>query len=172
MVYCIVKHILFSCPVRITGEPDAEITWYKDEKKIKPKKTDQRVKIDWDMTEDVTTLSIYGVSVEDAGDYLVKATTKDGTVSELVTVTVNKPVAQNVMQHTVETSETVEAAMDQPKEETATESEAVGPKFEIAPEATSVDIGETLTLKCKVAGENEPPPPTIPQAIGNQLSGL
>ena len=156
----------------LLGEQDAKITWYKDDKPIKPKKSDQRVKVDWDMTEDITVLSISGVKLEDAGDYLVKATTEDGTVSELVTVTVNKPVAQKVVEETVETTETVEAATDHPKEETATESEAVGPKFEIAPEATSVDIGETLTLKCKVAGENEPPPPTIPQAIANLLSGL
>ena len=139
------------------GDTEAEITWYKDDKKIKPKKSDKRVKVDWDMAEDLTSLSISDATIEDAGKYLVKATTKEGTVTELVTVTVNEPIKVKTAPHkateeTTEKAETVEPTKDKPEEETAVESETVGPKFEIAPEAMTVEVGGTINLKCKVAG--------------------
>ena len=109
------------------------------------------------MAEDLTSLSISDVGIEDAGNYLVKATTKEGTVTEMVRVTVNEPVKVKKAPHkaaeeSMDVEENVEPSKDKPKEETAVESETVGPKFEIAPEAMSVDVGGTISLKCKVAG--------------------
>ena len=145
-----------------SGESEAEITWYKDDKKIKPKKNDKRVKVDWDMTEDLTSLSISNVTIEDGGNYLVKATTKEGTVKELVTVTVNEPATvrkapsdtkepKEAVEETIE-GEEVGAAKEKPNEEKAVSSKTEAPQFEIAPEPVTVEIGGTVTLKCKVAG--------------------
>ena len=138
-------------------ESDAEITWYKDDKQIKPKKSDKRVKVDWDMAEDLTSLSVSDATIEDAGNYLVKATTKEGTVTELVTVAVTEPATVKKAPHKAvvkitDKEEKVEPAKDIPNQETAVESETAGPKFELSPKPVTVEVGGSISLKCKVAG--------------------
>lgn len=147
------------------GDSEAEITWFKGDQKIQPKKKDKRLKIDWDTADDLTSLSISDVTIEDSGSYLVKATTKDGTVSELVTVTVNEAetvqIGKNSKEPRAEKRATEEVIEDEeevaqvslkPQNEKAIESETVGPKFEIAPEPVNVDVGGEFTLKCKISG--------------------
>ena len=144
----------------LAGEPEPEVTWYKDGNKLKPRKPDARVRIDWDLKEDTNTLIISEACATDSGQYTVKATNDSGSITETVNVSVSapkqnqkKPQEKNKADETVgETTEEEVVDIPDAKEKIANVTETTGPKFEVAPEATTVEIGETLTLKCKLAG--------------------
>ena len=83
-------------PLGFTGDPDPDVTWYKDGKQLKPRKWDRRVKIDWDMKTDMQTLQIRDATEDDAGDYMVKATNDNGSTSMTVNVCVGKDTSRVV----------------------------------------------------------------------------
>ena len=61
-----------------TGEPEPEVVWLKDGKRIKPKKRDTRLKIDWDISTDMYFLEIQTATQDDKGTYEVVVTNDKG----------------------------------------------------------------------------------------------
>ena len=88
------------------GDPEPEVTWCKGEDQIKPKKYDKRIKIDWDMAEDLNILIIKNATAADTGDYTVIAKNKRGTARFTVTVIVGK-AAEVQITESVESSQTL-----------------------------------------------------------------
>lgn len=72
------------------GQPEPEVTWFKDDKPIKPKKKDKKYKVDWDVTTDVCSLEIKDVAQDDAGNYTAKASNTHGIAEATVSVVIGK----------------------------------------------------------------------------------
>jgi hypothetical protein len=109
------------------GSPLPTITWLKKGKKLKRKKTDDKHIIEVD--EASSTLTIVGITPDDAGDYAARLTNPHGEVTAVAKVTIT-PV-QNGMS----------ASGTAPQTAMVTET-PVGFKFG----------DKTSTLQCKVTG--------------------
>ena len=138
----------------VLGEPEPDVSWYKGSKKLKSKKPDKRVKIDYDLKEDINTLTISDATTDDSGEYIIEATSAAGTTSETVKVTVTSTTKKAKEETTEDTESEKVQDIAASKDKKADVSEVKGPQFEIAPEATTVDVGGSFTLKCKVSGES------------------
>lgn len=73
-----------------TGEPEPEVKWFKGEKQLKKSKKDPRIKIDWDMSQDLNILIINDATADDSGEYTVVAENENGSFKFTVTVLVGK----------------------------------------------------------------------------------
>lgn len=76
--------------MKIIGDPEPEVEWYKDGKVIKVKKYDSRVKTTWDMKTDTYTLEVKDSTAEDAGEYSIKAVNDHGSFDYKIDVDVGK----------------------------------------------------------------------------------
>ncbi len=68
------------------GEPEPEVTWLKDDKEIKIKKKDKRIRTDWDMKTDEYILEIKNATKDDVGEYTAVAKNEKGTITVVMTV--------------------------------------------------------------------------------------
>ena len=107
-----------------TGEPEPCLTWFKDDKKIRPQE-DPRVSLDFDLKDDLNILIIENATQEDAGAYRLEVDNDHGEVNVTVMVSVDESAPK-------------------PKE----------PKIETAPEPVEFIEGDSITLSCKVSGES------------------
>ena len=89
--------------VYFKGTPEPEIKWYKGDAKIKPSKKDKRVRLDYDVANDLSVLEIHSASVNDAGEYIVKASNENGSAKATVEVQVRPK--QTLRQESVESFE-------------------------------------------------------------------
>ena len=148
--------------VDTTGEPEPEIKWLRDGIRIKPKKSDKRLKIEWDMKEDLNILQLNSVTVEDAGQYMIVASNPAGKTSSTAIVSVMQAANKVHMVEEVSlesTGETTEGETDTEAEttdyETATETEV---DFETAEETETEteDFEEKIIIaKTQVSIEAE-----------------
>lgn len=102
---------------------NAEISWTKDGKKLKPKKKEKRLKIDVNTKTNVSTLEIEGATLEDSGEYAVVAENAEGVSSCTVSVKVVSKV------------------------------EKVPPQFTLIPKPVLVKEGENIEITCKITGK-------------------
>ena len=148
-----------SCPCLYVGDPSPDVEWFKDEKKLKQSKKDKRIKIGWDVAEDLNVLHITDVTESDAGSFTAKATNKWGVVVTTVSVIVVPPGAKitKTKSETGETQVVVESVTEVVKEvqeQSVTQGEC--PEFEVNPEPAVVSAGDQLKLTCKVNGDPTP----------------
>jgi hypothetical protein len=144
-----------------TGEPEPEITWYKGDTEIKPKKKDKKYKIDWDVTTDVSSLVIKDAGSEDAGEYKVKATNAHGTSESVVTVEIKEKESKKKKAKLVAKTEVTEEQEEQKavviEGQTATESETAEKKGISVKGKTETEseeaVADKLELKSKVGAE-------------------
>ncbi|CAD5121391.1 DgyrCDS9913 [Dimorphilus gyrociliatus] len=80
--------LLLSC--KSTGTPGPEISFYKNDKKIKTKKSDKRIKVDWDMDADKYTLTIKEANPDDSGEYKVVAENEHGKQEKLIKISIDE----------------------------------------------------------------------------------
>ncbi len=108
------------------GDPEPKVTWHRNGKKMKTRKSDKRVKVNWDMDRDLYVLEILKVTQEDAGEYTVEAESENGKTIITVTIKISSKI---------EIKKTRRA------------------KFELKPQPATIVAGETLRLTCKVKGQ-------------------
>ena len=106
------------------AEPEAEVTWSKDGKKLKKKKKDDRFSMKYDTASAQHVLEIKDATAEDHGKYDVTATNANGSVT-----------------HTINVNVTAEGV-----KETLT--------FSKLPEPVNVKEGEEIRLTCQLTGTN------------------
>lgn len=82
------------------GDPEPEVSWYKDDVPIKPRRGDKRIKADWDMKQDLNILTIIEATKEDEGTYTVIAENKFGSFKFSVTVLVGRPEGAEIIKTT------------------------------------------------------------------------
>ena len=101
---------------------NAEVSWTKDGKKLKPKKKDKRLKIDLDTKTNTSTLELAEATMEDVGEYAVVAENEGG----MSTCTVSVSVVSKV--------------------------EKMAPQLTLFPKPTLAQEGETVKLSCAIIG--------------------
>ncbi len=161
----------------LTGDPDPEVTFYKDGNPILVKKN-PKCHIAWDPPSDSYTLVIRNAGPEDAGQYTARAVNENGDISCGAKITVGKgePFAQLTVidvltgESSSETehecgksnkkrlAEMLEAEPDlslirEHAESSSSEEENYAPRIEIVPEPVTVKEGETIRLATKVTGQ-------------------
>jgi len=123
-----------------TGSPTPEIIWRRGSKQLKPKKN-KRIKIEYDISSEVSSLIVKDATPEDSGEYSIEATNDSGTVKAKVDVTVQAAEEPDVEteagDESVKTKDTIPATI---------------PKITLSPEPVNVEIGETIQLSCVVKG--------------------
>ena len=144
------------------GDPEPEVTWYKGEKKVKPRRSDKRVRTDWDLNDDTYFLEIKDATESDAGEYTCIASSDTGTTHVVIPVKVREHGAISPEEESV-SEEEVTATEAAPKSKAAAEKvqEVVAgkaavtnePMIQIAPQPTAVRPGDTIQLSCKIAGQ-------------------
>ena len=148
-----------------TGHPLPEIKWYKDDQKLKSKK-DKRITMDFDAKQSLYILTIKDALVSDEGAYKLKVSNEQGSVSVRVMVTARQTtkvlITENGSQETIEAVDLVLVEEDEskPKAEEPkkpSEPEPCKPKIEVAPQPVEFQEGETISLSCKVSGQDECP---------------
>lgn len=72
----------------IPGQPPPEVKFYKGEERLKPRKKDKKLRLSYDVTDDIFVMEILNATVEDAGVYHVKAANKTGCTEAQVIVKV------------------------------------------------------------------------------------
>lgn len=174
----------------LTGVPEPEVKWYKGEEKLKPKKSDKRLKISYDSAAELHTVVISSATVSDTAKYTVKAVNQYGSVKASVKVEVQKvseekkvlaevsvTVDESVREET-EIHERVES-----KEETGldiTVQRVPGPdgtevdvenKFVIAEKlpVADGDVDGSLSLKLKKPAEDEGTKGFVSKAVDENL---
>lgn len=142
------------------GDPIPDVAWYKGEKKVKARRGSARIKTDWDMLTDVHTLEIKDATEDDAGDYVLIATSETGSNHVKVPVSVTEKHAKEQTEVAVaEEVKPVEAVpaeiADQDREPVLSGKAAVAkePIIEISPQPAVVKEGEQIKLACKVKGQ-------------------
>ena len=70
------------------GNPEPEIKWYKGDVRIRPRKNDKRVRLGYDTDNDVNILEIDSASIEDGGEYMMKASNDNGSAKVTIVVQV------------------------------------------------------------------------------------
>ena len=113
----------------LTGDPTPDVEWMRNKKPLKMSKKDKRLKIDWNVADDMNVLELTKATPDDSGEYSVKATNKWGVVTATVSVVVS----------------------DKPVMSPAPEADP-SPKFEILPEPAAIAEGDILRLACKATG--------------------
>ena len=125
---------------------------------IKPKKDDKRVRIDWDMKENLHILTIDEAKLSDGGEYAVKAENPNGGFTLKVNVVVSDSTSSSsssTITKTIIMGEGGEATETVMKTVIGGESGGVegAPVMEKAPEPTVVGVGDTIRLTCSVKGQ-------------------
>lgn len=82
----VIKCIFISC----TGQPQPEVRWYKGNEKLKSKKPDKRVLLQYDAVADAHILEVNMATLQDASRYTVKAGNEYGDVKVSAIVQVRK----------------------------------------------------------------------------------
>lgn len=112
------------------GDPFPEVTWFRNSKKIKPKKND--VKYMTEIKPEAQLLVIKDLVPEDGGDYVVKLSNPHGTAKAMALLTVTKPEVVEASQNGEVTKEKVEV--------------------EMLSDNTKAKAGEKICLTCRVKG--------------------
>ena len=87
------------------GDPEPDVIWLKDGKRIKPKKHDTRVKIDWDISSDMYFLEIQNASKGDQGTYEVVVTNDKGEMRSTFVLTFHEAKEVNVIEEQIDIEE-------------------------------------------------------------------
>ena len=132
----------------IIGEPLPEVTWQKDNKKIKSKK-DKRFAVNWITEENKNVLEIKDARIEDSGAYTVNATNEAGTVSSTVVVAVTATVIEEP-----ETAVNVATVGESLVQEASPSALIVKPEISLNPDPVSIEEGETIKLSCTIQGSH------------------
>ncbi|KFD70456.1 hypothetical protein M514_00956 [Trichuris suis] len=134
-----IVEVLHSCVVEeneeaimhctVTGCPDAQVRWYKDNVQLESSKRHQMVS----EAEGVFVLKIPNVTMKDAGEYKCEVFNASGVASSTATLTVTVPTAKE-----------------------PTVGEAMAPKF-VEPLMVSEDAHKKVTMfTCKIYGQPRP----------------
>lgn len=83
------------------GIPQPELKFYKDDEMLKLRKKDKKLRLSYDVTDDLYILEISNPTAADAGIYRIKATNKLGSAEAEVTVTVVHDVEPKVDEKSV-----------------------------------------------------------------------
>ena len=157
------------------GNPTPDVNWYKDGTKLKPKKKDKRLQLDWNITDDIHTLILTDITVDDSGEYKIEVTNEKGKIETSVSVKVSSRKLANDQEDSVDAANLVESnILTEAKnilteedsrpvelEKTALVEEKVvqqavifesAPAFELLPVSVSPHEGETIKLSCKISG--------------------
>ena len=129
------------------------MTWFKEDKQIKPKRGDKRIKVDWDMKTGLNILVIEDATKDDEGKYVVIAENKFGTFKFSVTVLVGRPEGGEIIK-TTESKRAVTVI-----EETVVDGEVVERTVK-----EDVSEGEPKTVVEKITLEGSKPVQTAAQA--------
>ena len=139
--------------------PEPEVTWYKGDKQLKPKKGDKKTKVSWDVSTELSTLEIKKADSDDAGEYTVKGTNTHGATSATINVIVQEKEAKEKKKKKLGvkgsvTSETEEAEKEAIKAETTTVTETEQVTSEAKVSAEIVEESETAArAQLAVKGE-------------------
>ena len=157
------------------GDPEPEVTWYKGEKKLKMSKREPRIKIDWDMAQDLNILVIMDANKDDSGEYTVVAENEHGTFRFTVTVLVGKTAGAEIIR-TTESKRTVttieETVVDGEVVERTSKSETSEATPEVTVEKTDISEGplpvEVIHEEGTAPKFEQPPEPMLVD-IGEEI---
>jgi len=157
--------------------PGTEVLWLKDGKKLKSSKKND---INLDKIGDLCILRISNATQEDIGEYTVQAINCRGNAECNVFVSmattamedvhinstdslsavihqcaaeeeqINEPISRAVIGSGVEQMRMQELKLDE--EEFVSKRKLLGPAIEVAPLTTTVSIGDTIKLVCRIKG--------------------
>ena len=127
-----------------TGEPEPEVVWFKDGKKIKPKKRDTRLKIDWDISTDMYFLEIQNATKHDQGTYEVVVSNDKGEMKTTFMLTYHEAREVKVKEEQIEVEKVTTAQTSATEQMVVSEQEtqvqkAVKTKTQVEQEITTVD---------------------------------
>ena len=161
-----------------TGDPEPEVEWYKGDKLLKQSRREPRLKIDWDMKQDLHVLIIKDSTPEDAGEYTVVAENDHGSFRFTVTVIVGLPEGAEVIK-TTESKRSVtmveETVVDgQVVERTVTKEEdeptvAVEKTTEVLAEKKPTEVVTVVQEEEGAAPKFEQPPEPMLVDVGEQI---
>lgn len=87
----------------LTGEPEPDVKWFKDDVELKTSKKNKRIKTDWDIKENMYILEIKDARNEDTGDYVLKAENDSGFLKATINVIVmDKDTSVKIIEATEE----------------------------------------------------------------------
>lgn len=141
-----------------TGDPTPEVQWYKDGSKLKPKKKDKKLQLDWDVAQDIHTLIIADLTVEDSGQYKVEITNSKGKAESVVTVNVGKPQGKDTVDapaaKTANEGENVPEVVAKVEDTESVKAEPTqsAPAFEMCPPAVTATENSPIKISCKLTG--------------------
>lgn len=79
------------------GQPEPEVTWSKDGELVRATANDTRISIEMDVAEHLVTLEICNAKMSDSGRYTVAASNSEGTVTQVIEVSVLTPVDEDLI---------------------------------------------------------------------------
>ena len=127
-----------------TGEPEPEVVWLKDGKRIKPKKRDPRLKIAWDISDDMYFLEIQTATKDDQGTYEVVVTNDKGEMRSSFVLNIHEAREVKITEEQIEVEETRTAQASVREEVIVSEQETIVQKVvktttQVKEEVTRVD---------------------------------
>ncbi|GFR06110.1 obscurin, partial [Trichonephila clavata] len=78
---------------KITGKPDPEVTWYREEEELK---ANEKTIIKSEAESNTYTLTLRDLKIEDTAKYTCKAVNKYGEAKETAQITIKEPVAPHI----------------------------------------------------------------------------
>ena len=78
------------CLIELSGEPTPDVTWFRDGIQLKPSKGEPRLKIHWDVSQDLFVLVITDARPDDSGNYTLVVSNSNGETSYQVLVKVSQ----------------------------------------------------------------------------------
>ncbi len=110
------------------------------------------------MDLDIDFLEISDATAEDSGEYSLVVKYEGGELIETVMVTVVTKTQEIVSKEEVEEIKVIEAAQvevgpdTEEKKQPEDKQKTQAPKFDLEPTPVKVEVGEVITLTCKVTG--------------------
>lgn len=144
------------------GDPEPEVEWSKDGELLKPRKKDKRLRIDWDIAEDMHLLELKDAREEDSGEYTFRALNVGGVSDTSAHVSVGKDncgegpvagVAADQCQSSDEDSVATTVEVDVSREQSQGTPTDKPPLIEDLPPQLEVEIGGSFKLFCKISGQ-------------------
>ena len=128
-----------------TGEPVPEVTWLRADTPLSDQ-FDTRIEIECDDNDNLHILIIHNASVEDTGDYTIRADNIHGTMSVTVRVVVTAKGQEKPK------DKPKEKPKERPKMPQGEGDEAGAPQIVIPPKSVFVDSGKPIFMFSAVTG--------------------